>query len=69
MLTESTFAFPTGVLHNDTLFAFGTVTFMFDGTEGSDHTVATAVVKVVFSSVQYPVIQSQRCFHDKALDS
>ena len=51
---------------------------MFDGTEGSDHTVSTAVVKVVFSSVQYPVIQSQRCFHcmlyhlaliDKALDS
>ncbi len=24
--TESTFAFPAGVLHNDTLFAFGTVT-------------------------------------------
>ncbi len=28
--------------------------FMFDSTEGSDHTVATAVVKVVLWSVQCP---------------
>ncbi|KAL0051326.1 hypothetical protein WJX82_005729 [Trebouxia sp. C0006] len=44
----------TGVLHNDTLFAFGTVTFMFDGTEGSDHTVATAVVKGTAQTIWPP---------------